>query len=114
MSLNYDLRTCDPVIRTEEMSDRTTAVVFSMMSVHMRELTEDNIKTYCQRMIAWSKVYGPYFRRVVDGGFVDYTMTTEDMKPYVGLKVNVTEKTNVQFKNHLAKALMDESMREVK
>ena len=78
------------VVRTKDGQEnpKTVNIVFAMMPIGMSSITEKNIKEVATRMSMF--------------GYLDKSMTMDDLRAHIGLKVNVTDMTAAGFNKHFA------------
>lgn len=82
---------------TENEAVTRDALVFSTMSVGIREITVENARQFFARVSFWEKVNGPM--RVGDGESLYFK--PEDVLRFVGLKTNASTLTDAQFRKNV-------------
>lgn len=104
MSLNYDLRDID---RFEKLNPGLTqCMCFACMFVGIGEITEENHERVAARIRDWQKLNYPMMNRAVtrpDGTTYGKSIpiTIDQVKRYIGLKLNVGYMTPAAFGKQL-------------
>lgn len=99
MSLDYSLKDIENSDElcfddTGTMTPLTTAIIFSTMVVGLGSITKENAPKFYRRLHAYERLNGAYIA-VPDGpGYI----TPEQVLQHIGLKVNVGDETDAQFR----------------
>jgi len=89
----------EPVLQT---------LVFYSMVVDLGEITEKNIEEWSFRLWLYQRLNGPLMRAKVtddDGNesMIEYDLTEEMIRPYIGLRVNVLSTSRAKWKTRFFK-----------
>lgn len=105
MSLDFNYSKCDDDLLTDEHYSRTCeSVVFRMMFVGMREITQQNYSEVAMRFAMFDAATGT-------GNLRSILEWAEVVRPWVGLTTNVSTITDAEFWKRLRKNSVEESMR---
>jgi hypothetical protein len=80
-----------------KMKPVTEALIWSMLSTEMKEITEDNIDEVLFRSRCISVVSGPPMHTYDGEKIIPREFTREEVEAHVGLSTNVTQRTRKQF-----------------
>lgn len=96
--------------------NETQAVVFSLMYIDMSGITEENIQEVFIRIKMWEKQFNTFLVAVpknnIDGETVRIPTDLKMLRKYIGIHVNVPEKSKAAFKNKLAGLMREEADRQ--
>lgn len=88
----------------------TEAIIFQMMAIGIREITEANLFDVAVRAKVHETVYGAMLlQRDETGHLEDRPLTVEDFRRRIGLSTNVTPETDAHYRNRIAKVLLERS-----
>ena len=107
MSLNYDLQNVTADYESNEGWKIAYALIWGTMSVGMHSIDEKD----------WEEFYTrAHIVQTIHGGWIwdDVTkrtrhVTADEVRSFIGLRTNVTNQTNAQFKNRIDRALRDQA-----
>jgi hypothetical protein len=77
---------------------KTEHIIWHTMAVHLNAITEKNWEKFAQRYFAWHKLHNTPANGKV---------SVDDIKRRIGLRTNVTNKTDAQFRKLLADSVID-------
>jgi hypothetical protein len=84
-------------LKENQVKPVTEALILSMMSIEMGEITKDNIDEVLFRSRCISVVSGPPMHTYDGEKMVPREFTREEIEAHVGLSTNVTQRTRKQF-----------------
>jgi hypothetical protein len=87
-------------------------VMFTMI-LGVPEITEKTAPLFWERIYLYQKAIGPAGRlRADDGTLTDWFITPEIVREFIGLRTNVSPRTNAQFWKLIGSQAGDDSTRE--
>lgn len=99
MALTYDFTAAIDRIGQEEFdalpNGLADCIIWTMMGIDMGEITEANFDEVCFRVRLSEVLHGPLAQVGGKGVYI----TPEDLKPFIGLKVNVRTLTRSRWLN---------------
>lgn len=109
MALNWELgeiANWKEVCRTENgtLAGITECLIWATMTVGLGRITASNAKKFHDRLHAWETAIGPFRSD-------DQHLTFDDVARHIGLRTNVSNLTNAQFRKKLMRSLEEESRR---
>lgn len=120
MSLNYQLEKIesyktlcwlpDKEAGGEKMNPITEGLIFSMMSIDIGEITENNLPEVMFRLRLYSRIMGKPITQIKDS--FDYAV--EEVRAHIGLYTNVGNKSRAYFIRKMMKQLAWDTERDVK
>lgn len=82
----------NPQTGTDELYDNWTVLetlIWRCMAVGLRGITEENLQTFIERSAMWTYVHG------------GVRVNAESVAKHIGLRTNVTNETDAQWRKHL-------------
>ena len=107
MSLNYDLKNVKADYKSDEGWALAYALIWGTMSVGMHSISETNWQEFYTRAHMVQTIHGGWLwdKETQKARHV----TVDEVSSFIGLRTNVTNQTNAQFKNRIDRALRDQA-----
>lgn len=105
MALNWNITNCQDSasLQTDEEWPITNALIWSTMSVGIRDITEKTIPEFYARLSVWESVVGPMFYEQDDAGKpTERGVTLDDLRKRIGLHTNAGSMTRAEWRKNLA------------
>jgi hypothetical protein len=111
MSLSWDLTECDDykALKTDKEWPVTDAIIWYAMFTDIGwKVTSSNVTDFYARIHVFEKLHGT----LLSTSDEPYFITPVDVRKRIGLKVNVSPKTKLQFLKHTALRAYNEALQE--
>jgi hypothetical protein len=107
MSLNYDLQNVTADYKSDEGWALAHALIWGTMSVGMHSIDEKDWEEFFTRAHIVQTIHGGWLwdKETQKARHV----TANEIRSFIGLRTNVTNQTNAQFKNRIDRALRDQA-----
>lgn len=103
MGLRYDYTKCDKLefINSSEVEkSKTEVIIWASLIINIDKITKKNYKDYYNRINIYEKLVHTC---LLDNNNNEYYLTLQDIKNRIGLKTNVTNKSDSAFMKHMIK-----------
>ena len=107
MSLNYDLQNVKADYKSDEGWALAHALIWGTMSVGMHSIDEKDWEEFYTRAHIVQTIHGGWLWD--DEAKTTRHVTVDEIRSFIGLRTNVTNQTNAQFKNRIDRALRDQA-----
>lgn len=87
-------------------------VVMMTMLTGVPEINERTAPLFWDRIYLYQKAIGAVGRKTVDGITSDWFMTPATVREFIGLRTNVSGKTDAQFRSFIGKISKEDATRE--
>jgi hypothetical protein len=105
MALHWNITNCkdSKSLQTDEEWPITNALIWSTMSVGIRDINEKTIPEFYARLSVWESIVGPMFYEEDENGKpTERGVTLDDLRKRIGLHTNASSMTRAEWRKNLA------------
>lgn len=105
MALHWNITNCkdSASLQTADEWPITNALIWSTMSVGIRDITEKTIPEFYARLSVWESIVGPMFYEDDENGkTTERGVTLDDLRKRIGLHTNANSMTRAEWRKNIA------------
>jgi hypothetical protein len=105
MALHWNITNCkdSKSLQTPEEWPITNALIWSTMSVGIRDINEKTIPEFYARLSVWESIVGPmFYEDDEEGKTTERGVTLDDLRKRIGLHTNASSMTRAEWRKNIA------------